>query len=134
MASKNFQNKVFHLEPGPMGLVQLFAKVTVTGDTVPASSTAVVVGQGFASAARSDVGEYTISLSDKYSRCLSALASLEAAASLTTGQALKIVSMDPVAQELVVAFTSEAGVPEDLTDAEVAVINVALFLDNSSAN
>jgi hypothetical protein len=131
MASRLFENKVFHLEHGTMGLVQLFAKVTVTGDSTPADSTAEVVGNGFASASRTGTGEYTVVLSDVYSSAHACLVSLEAAASLTTGQALKLVSFTPSTKSLVVAFTTEAGVPEDLTDAEVAVVNVALFLDNS---
>jgi len=134
MASRNFENQVHHLNAGPQGLVMLVAKVTVTGNTVPASSTAAVAGKGFGTAARSGVGQYTINLANAYAGCHSSIASLQAAADLTTGQALKIVSIDPVAKTLIVAFTDEAGAPEDLTNAEVAVVNVALFMDNSSKN
>lgn len=128
MASKRLENKSFHLEDGLFGLVQLFGQVTVTGDSTPANSTATTSSKGFASAARTGTGEYTITLDDEWAELHAAQLSLEAAAALTTGQAVKWKSFDLAAKELVVEFTDEAGAAEDLTDAEVAVLHVSLAL------
>lgn len=136
MASKNFFNQIFHRHAGPQGMVILTAQLVVTGNTTPANSTAVFSSKskGFASAARTGVGTYTLTLSDAYVGALSAHATLQAAAALTTGQALKVVSCNPATKSLVVAFTDETGAAEDLTNAEVATVNVMLCLDNSSKN
>lgn len=136
MASKNFFNQIFHRHAGSQGMVIITGRLTVTGNVTPANSTAVFSSnsKGWVSAARSGVGTYTLTLADAYVDVLSAQVSLRATAALTTGQMLKIVSIDPAAKTMVIAFTDEAGVAEDLTAAQVAVANIALFLDNSSRN
>jgi hypothetical protein len=136
MASKNFFNQIFHRHAGPQGMVIITGQMTVTGDSTPGDSTAIfsAKSKGWASAARTGVGEYTMTLSDSYVGVLSANVTMQAAADLTTGQHLKIVSVNAVTKAVVVAFTDEAGAPEDLTDAEVAVVNIMLCLDNSSKN
>lgn len=128
MASRRMENKVFHLEDGLYGMVQLFGQVTVTGDATPANSTATVAGKGLASCARTGTGEYTLTLDDEWAEMHCAQLTLQAAAALTTGQALKLKSFDLAAKEVVFEFTDEAGAAEDLTDAEVAVVHMMLAL------
>lgn len=134
MASRNFSKNVHHLARGPQGLVVLAGQVTVTGDTTPANSTSTVTGAGMGTAARTGTGQYTITLEDKYVGLHAAQMTLQADSALTTGQTLKMDSFvnSGTASQVLFEFTDEAGAAEDLTNDEVAVVHVTLFLDNSS--
>lgn len=76
MASRRLENKMFHLEDGLYGMVQLFGQVQLDAG----ADTASVSGKGFASVAYdSTAGQYEVTLDDSWSELHNAQLSFELA-------------------------------------------------------
>ena len=124
MSSRLYENKVFHLQRGVQGWVQLFGKASLD------SGSAEVSGNGVASIASLGSGEYEVTLSNKYSGVVNAQLSVEAPTA--ADKAVQFTS-ETVAVDGKFVFTFfEAGSPADAT--VPAVVHMSLSMDNSSRN
>jgi hypothetical protein len=113
------------------GVVQLSGRFRILGNTTPANGTFTkVYGDGIASFARSGAGEYTITLSDKWSSLLGAKLQVLAATAIDLVPQLK---SETVASTKLVVFNMLAGAtPTDTANGVTQDVFVTLELKNTS--